>query len=610
MDKDKAKIITGRVESLRSRIRVTGLDALIIPSSDPHGSEYTPARWCTRAWISGFDGSAGTAVVTLDSAALWTDSRYFLYGEEVLENTPFTLMRDGLPSTPSITEYLGSKLRAGAVVAVDGDLISMAYRDTLKRELSRYGIDLRLIADPMDSVWTDRPPIPAHPVEIQSMEYAGESCRSKVSRLLTEAGKAGAEALLITALDDIAWTLNLRGSDVEYNPVFTAYLYLSAAECILFTPAERISGEVEEYLASQGISVKPYEGLADTVRSLPRRITLLSDKASCRVQALFGEGNTVTAPSVAERMKAVKNAAEIAGFHRAMLYDGVAMVRFLSRLPEKIREGITEIGVDRMLTAERARSPYFRGLSFATIAAAGPHAAIVHYEATPATDVTLPQRGFLLLDSGAQYVCGTTDITRTIPLGPLSDEERRVYTLVLKGHIALSRCVFPDGATGTQIDLAARYDMWREKMNYGHGTGHGVGSRLNVHEGPHQIRMNYMPAPLRAGMTVTDEPGLYLAGRFGVRTENTLLITDAGESEFGKFLCFEPLTLCPIATSPIDMGLMRSDEIRWLNDYHRGVREKLTPLLQGRENADALGWLIAATEPLKMDNQASAAPRG
>lgn len=598
MDTAKAKVIAERVERLREWMRREGLGAVIIPSTDPHGSEYTPQRWESRAYISGFDGSAGTAVVTLGTAALWTDSRYYLYAADVLEGTPFVLMRDGLPDTPSIGEWLCAELGAGDTVGADAAVMTPAGAEALRSALRGHGIALRLTDDPFDSVWEGRPAVPHCAVEVQPLEYAGESCRSKVARLLSAAAARGADALLLTALDDIAWTLNLRGQDVEYNPVFVAYLLLTARGSVLLTPAERLTPDVRRYLESENIATAPYDGLSDALRRLDPHITMLPDKVNCRVAELFAPGRRIFAPSPAESMKAVKNDAEIAGFHSAMLRDGVAMVRFLSRLDDAVARGITEMGVDEMLTSLRARDESFRGLSFATIAAAGAHAAIVHYEATPATDVTLPRRGFLLLDSGAQYVDGTTDITRTIPLGPLTEEERRVYTLVLKGHIALSRCVFPDGASGTQIDLAARYAMWRERMNYGHGTGHGVGSRLNVHEGPHQIRMNYMPAPLREGMTVTDEPGLYLAGRFGVRTENTLLIAPAGESEFGRFLQFEPLTLCPIATTPIVMSMLSADEKAWLNDYHATVRVRLAPLLSAPEDAAALSWLKAATEPL------------
>lgn len=592
---EDGKLICSRVEALRAWMHEKGLSAFIVPSGDPHMSEYPPARWQSRAWISGFDGSAGTAVVTATAAALWTDSRYFLAAAGQLEGTPFQLMKDGLPDTPGIAEWLASQLHEGDVVGVDGAMISPDVRSGMSSSLAASGIGLSLAGDPFAVIWQDRPAAPSAPVEIHPLEYAGESCRSKIARLLSEADAQGCDAMLLTALDDIAWTLNLRGSDVECNPVFVSYLLLSRSRSLLFIDLAKVPAAVSEYLAGEGVEVMPYDRLTIEVSRFGARRTLLPDDVNCAVEALFVGKTRQLAPSVAARLKAVKNEAEIAGFHAAMLRDGVAMVEFLSRLDGEVARGITEMGVDRLLTSMRSRQPLYRDLSFPTIAAYGPHGAIVHYEADRDSDVRLEPRGFILIDSGAQYRDGTTDITRTIPLGPLTDEERRVYTLVLKGHIALSRLCFPDGASGTQLDCAARAPMWQQLMNYGHGTGHGVGSYLNVHEGPHQIRMNYMPAPLRAGMTVTDEPGLYLAGRFGVRIENTLLITAAGESEFGRFLKFEPLTLCPIATSPIDFSLLTADEAAWIDGYHATVRSRLMPLIadEGVRN-----WLSAATQPV------------
>lgn len=587
--------ITCRVEKLRGYMKKKKLDAFIIPSNDPHMSEYTPAHWQCRQWISGFNGSAGTAVVTLEKAALWTDSRYFLAAGQQLEGTPFTLMKDGLSDTPSIGTWLAETLSENAKAGIDGSLCTPAMQKMLESELSPRGISAELCEDPFNEIWNNRPELPTDKIEVHPLKYAGESAADKIHRLLGKARENGCDAMLLTALDEIAWTLNLRGNDVECNPVFVSYLLLSDRQNVLFVNPAKVSDEVREHLSLSGVETMPYTAVADAVKNLHACRTMISNKANCAIKSLFNDGECVIMPSIAEEMKAVKNSAEIAGFHSAMLRDGVAMVTFLSRLKSEVKKGITEMGVDRLLTSLRAEQELYRGLSFATIAAYGAHGAIVHYEADEHSDVKLEPHGFILIDSGAQYSDGTTDITRTISLGNPTEEEKKIYTLVLKGHIALSECVFPDGASGTQIDCAARYAMWQHFLNYGHGTGHGVGSYLNVHEGPHQIRMNYMPAPLRAGMTVTDEPGIYCEGKFGVRTENTLLIVPAGESQFGKFLKFEPLTLCPIDTAPIDLGLMTDKELQWLNDYHETVRQRLTPLIK---DGAVKEWLADATKPI------------
>lgn len=587
--------ITCRVEKLRGHMKKKKLDAFIIPSNDPHMSEYTPAHWQCRQWISGFNGSAGTAVVTLEKAALWTDSRYFLAAGQQLEGTPFTLMKDGLSDTPSIGTWLAETLSENAKAGIDGSLCTPAMLKMLESELSPRGISAELCEDPFNEVWNNRPELPTDKIEVHPLKYAGESAADKIHRLLGKARENGCDAMLLTALDEIAWTLNLRGNDVECNPVFVSYLLLSDRQNVLFVNPAKVSDEVREHLSLSGVETMPYTAVADAVKNLHACRTMISNKSNCAIKSLFNNGECVIMPSIAEEMKAVKNSAEIAGFHSAMLRDGVAMVTFLSRLKSEVKKGITEMGVDRLLTSLRAEQELYRGLSFATIAAYGAHGAIVHYEADEHSDVKLEPHGFILIDSGAQYSDGTTDITRTISLGNPTEEEKKIYTLVLKGHIALSECVFPDGASGTQIDCAARYAMWQHFLNYGHGTGHGVGSYLNVHEGPHQIRMNYMPAPLRAGMTVTDEPGIYCEGKFGVRTENTLLIVPAGESQFGKFLKFEPLTLCPIDTAPIDLGLMTDKELQWLNDYHETVRQRLTPLIK---DGAVKEWLADATKPI------------
>ncbi len=551
-----ASNIVKRVESLREYLRRNGLCAFIFPSTDPHQGEYVPEHWQTRKWISGFDGSAGTAVVTLSDAALWTDSRYFIAAAQQLEGTPFTLMKDGLPDTPAIPEWLCQQLTENDVVGIDSEVFTATEIEELKAALGKAGILLRTDLDPAEELWTDRPPIPKNKVEIQPLEFSGESAESKIERVRQALREQQAEHLLISQLDEIAWLLNMRGSDVHCNPVFVSYVLLTRNDVTLFIDSEKLDDSVKNYLNRIGVKVLPY------------------GKPSFESKAF----DPIPA------MKSIKNHAEIEGFRRAMIRDGVAMVRFLRWLKPAVEAGKeTELSIDRKLTALRAEQDLYRGLSFDTIAAYGPHGAIVHYEATPESDVVLKPKGLLLLDSGAQYQDGTTDITRTIALGPLTDEERLDYTLVLKGHIRLALTRFPDGISGTQIDALARYAMWQHGINYGHGTGHGVGSYLCVHEGPHQIRHTWKPAPLHAGMTVTNEPGIYRQGKHGVRIENTMLIVEDGETEFGRFLHLEPLTLCPIDLTPVVWDMMTPEEITYLNTYHKKVYDELSPLLEEEE---------------------------
>ena len=533
---NQASTISQRLSDLREVMRREHLGAFIFPSTDPHNGEYVPDHWKGREWISGFDGSAGTAVVTMDSAALWTDSRYFIAAEEQLAGTEFQLMKLKVEGTPTIAQWLGQQLETttnntqrpeSTEVGIDGSVCSASMVEQLITDLRREGgLTLRTNLDPLKLIWHDRPPIPENPIEIHPLEMTGKSCREKLTEIRSELRKKHADGMLVAALDDIAWTLNLRGSDVHCNPVFVSYLLIDTKKATLFV------------------------------------------------------------------IKAVKTDAEIEGFHRAMIRDGIAMVKFLRWLKPAVEAGEeTEMSVDRKLTSLRAEQELYRDVSFDTIAGYQEHGAIVHYEATPETDVKLRPEGLLLLDSGAQYQDGTTDITRTIALGPLTDEQRRVYTLVLKAHLQLQNLIFPDGASGTQLDAVARREVWREGLNYLHGTGHGVGSYLNVHEGPHQIRMEWKPAPLKAGMTVTDEPGIYLEGRFGVRIENLLLVVKHAETEFGQFLTFEPLTLCPIDKTPVIVELLTEEERRWFDDYHRMVYEKLSPYLDDEER----DWLEIQT---------------
>ena len=593
---DKA-MIRERLALLREELRREHLSAFIFPTSDPHNSEYTADHWKGREWISGFTGSAGIAVVTLKSAALWTDSRYFIQAEEQLRGTEFQLMKRKMEETPTIREWIAAELAdmRDKEIGVDGSVTSVADVEQLKEEVKRRGgITVRTNFDPLQRIWKNRPAIPQNPVVIQPIELAGEEANSKIHRIRQALRKLHADGMLVVALDEIAWTLNLRGSDVHCNPVFVAYLLIASNKTTLYVNKEKVSDEVLSYLKSQGVEVAEYTGIVQGLKDYFEYNILLDPDEVCYTLYQQVTRHIVRETSPIPALKAIKNERELSGFRSAMLRDGIALVRFLKWLDDHIgKEKLTEISVSDKLESLRAEQPFYRGLSFDTIAAYEEHGAIVHYEATPETDVELQAKGLLLIDSGAQYQDGTTDITRTIALGPLTEEQRRVYTLVLKGHLQLQNLHFPDGASGTQLDAVARQDLWKAGLNYLHGTGHGVGSYLNVHEGPHQIRMEWRPAKLREGMTVTDEPGVYLEGRFGVRIENVLLVVPAKKTECGQFLKFAPLTLCPIDLSPVIKEMMTPEEIQWLNDYHSMVYECLSPYLAEDEKA----WLRQSTLP-------------
>lgn len=593
--------IAERLELLREELRREHLSAFVFPTTDPHNSEYTADHWKGREWISGFTGSAGTAVVTLQSAALWTDSRYFIQAAGQLKGTEFQLMRLKMAGTPTIAEWIASELstlnaQLSTEIGMDGMVNTVAVVEEMKEALrQKGGITVRTNFDPLARIWRDRPQVPRNPVEIQPMELAGEDVRSKLARIRKALHEQHADGMLVAALDDIAWTLNLRGSDVHCNPVFVSYLLIASNKATLYVNKEKVDGEVLRYLKEQGVEVADYAEVGKGLQDYFEYNILIDPDEVCYTLYQKVTRNIVRGTSPIAAMKAVKNERERLGFRSAMLRDGIAMVKFLKWLDESIgKQTLTEISVADKLEALRAEQPLYRGLSFDTIAGYEAHGAIVHYEATPETDAVLQPKGLLLLDSGAQYQDGTTDITRTIALGPLTEEQRRVYTLVLKGHIQLQLLRFPEGASGTQLDAVARKDLWKAGYNYLHGTGHGVGSYLSVHEGPHQIRMEWRPARLHAGMTVTDEPGVYLEGRFGVRTENTLLIVPAEETECGRFLQFETLTLCPVDKAPIVREMMLQEEMDWLNQYHQRVFDTLSPHLSPSET----DWLREACAPL------------
>ena len=592
--------IKDRITALRDFMSQNGISAFIVPSTDPHSGEYVPAHWESRKWLSGFSGSAGTVVVTKDNAGLWTDSRYFIQAEEQLKGTGIQLFKDRLPETPSISEWLGSILNKGEKVGIDGWVNSMQEAASLRKELQTYGLELTLVEDPFQYIWNDRPTLPQTPVFIHGLEYAGVSCCEKINKIKEAIKSKGATSIILSALDEIAWTLNLRGDDVHCNPLFISYLIISEKKNTLYILKEKVTEEVRSYLKEHQVEIEDYKDFSKNLKAFSEKdeeVLQISPQANEALYTLASQHtHVIIAPSPVALMKAHKNPTEIAGFRKAMERDGVAMVKFLRWLKDAVKVGEeTELSVDEKLYEFRAEQENFKGISFDTIAGYKEHAAIVHYEATPETSIPLKPEGMLLLDSGAQYLDGTTDITRTIVLGPLTEEEKKDYTLVLKGHLQLQNAQFPAGTCGTQLDVLARISMWKAGINYLHGTGHGVGQFLSVHEGPHQVRMNHMPTLLEPGMTLTDEPGIYKAGRHGIRIENTLVIVPAQESEFGTFYKFEPLTLCPIDKEAILIDMLNDEELNWFNEYHQMVYNRLKPFLNKQEQA----WLEEATSPLK-----------
>ena len=597
-----------RLSTLRKWMDRNNIHAFITPSTDPHSGEYVPERWKSREFISGFTGSAGTAVVTIDKAALWTDNRYFLQAAEQIKGTEFELMKIGLEGTPSIQEWLAHELLQTDKVGVDGSCYTVSEFQTLSQSLSAFGIKTLSVGDPYDDIWTDRPQIPSNPVEIQPLQFAGETAQSKIQRIREAISLKKAESIVISMLDEVAWTLNLRGTDVECNPVFVSYLVISQTEATLYVNKEKISDKVEDYLSSEGVRIKGYGEIIKDLKAIDAPVLIQADKTNYAIGASLQ--HPVYADCPVSLMKIMKNETEIAGYHSAMLKDGIAMVKWMKWvIPAVQAGGQTELSLTEKLLGFRAEQPLFRGVSFESIMGYAAHGAIVHYEPTPETDIPVLPKGLLLIDSGGQYQDGTTDITRTIPLGELTEEERRDYTLVLRGWINLARAVFPRGTYGTQLDALAREPMWKYGINYLHGTGHGVGSYLNVHEGPHQFRMNYMPTPLLPGMTITDEPGIYITGAHGVRHENTMLVVEAKlrtlpstskktESNegltFGPYYEFEQLTLCPILTSAIEVSMLQPEEKEWFNDYQQMVYDKLSPHLDEAHR----NWLFEVTRPI------------
>ncbi len=589
--------IIARLTALRALMADAKVNATLIPQTDPHHSEYIADHWQVRRWLSGFTGSAGTLVVTADKALLWTDSRYFLQAAQQLEGTGIELMKDGLPDTPSINSFLTHNLHKGDTVGIDGNLFSIAETDELASTLAKAGMKLDPEFDVIDRIWTDRPGLPDAPVFTHDLKFAGETATSKIGKILAGAAEQGATAILISALDEIAWTLNIRSRDVNCNPVATAFLYLSPTGSTLFIKEEKLTGEIKAYLNDNGVSAAPYDTLHTFLAALPAdaRVLVEAPRTSVAVLHTLGE-RALQGASPIPMLKAIKNDVQIAGIRSSMEHDGAALVGAFMEIERMLQAGeeLTELAVSDILTRFRSQQPYYFDESFETIAGYGPHGAIVHYSATPESSSTVEPHGLLLIDSGAQYLTGTTDITRTIAVGTPTDQERRDFTLVMKGHIALGTAIFPEGTCGMQLDALARQFLWKEGLSYLHGTGHGVGHFLNVHEGPQSIRLNYMPAPLTPGMLTSNEPGLYRAGVHGIRCENLVLTVPAFTTEFGRFFRFETMTLFPFDRSLFDTAIMTPQEIEWVNAYHAEVYSRLLPLLTPEQGE----WLRDKTLPL------------
>lgn len=577
------------LEALRDLMRSKHIDAVIIPGTDPHQSEYPSEHWKFRDYVSGFTGSNGTAVVTLDDAGLWTDSRYFLQAADQLEGSGFTLHKENIPGEPTVLEWLGEVLDEDAVVGVDGRLFSLIEANRIEMFCAQNGFMFAPDFRAAEAIWTDRPARPMNPAFVHDEALAGEDVDSKISRVVDALDAADADGLLITALDEIAWLLNLRGSDVDYTPVVIAFAYVSEDERVLFIDSEKVTSEVKAHLKKYGVKIKDYDDIEKFLGKISSTATVMVDPnrvSDALGQAMICNKTYMASPVIA--LKGVKNESQIAGFRQAMLYDGAAMVRMMMWLEQNVANGITEMDVDRRLQQERSAYASNRGDSFHMIAGYKDHGAIVHYEATDESAYTLAPEGLLLIDTGGQYLEGTTDITRTISLGNPTAAEKHDYTLILKGHLALARAVFPKGTMGVQLDVLARGPLWNEGMTYLHGTGHGVGHFLGCHEGPQSIRMEANPTPLELGMVTSNEPGIYKTGEYGIRTENLLLCVPAcSNEEWGEFYKFESLTLFPYDTTLMDMDMLSREEVKQINDYHAMACERLRPLL----NADEAQWL-------------------
>ncbi len=588
-----------RINKLREKMQEKGLEAYIVPSSDPHMSEYVASRWEGRKWLSGFTGSAGTLVVTRQRSGLWTDGRYYIQAEKQLEGTGIELFKAGTPGVPDYVEWLRQELPENSCVGICGEVFSVSKVREMEKELSKKGICLNKEFDLVDEVWEGRPAAPQQPVFVHDVAFAGKTTAQKLDMVRQEMAKKGVNYYLICSLDDVAWLYNIRGSDIAYNPVAIAYALVSSHQAWLFIDKNKVPGDVARMLDENGVIVEDYQRVYEHLAGLKESDAILFDPdvANSRLYNAIANGcKKVEGMSIVARLKAIKNEVEIDNLKKAHVRDGVAMVKFLYWLEHNLgKEKITEITVAEKLEEFRRQQEDFMGPSFATIAAYKDHAAMMHYQATPESCYTLEQEGFLLIDSGGQYLGGTTDITRTIVLGPITDRQRRDFTLVLKGHINLARARFLYGATGSNMDVLARLPLWEQGIDYKCGTGHGVGYFLNVHEGPQRLSQVPNNVKLEKGMIVTNEPGVYIEGQYGIRTENEMLVVEDRRTEFGEFLRFEPITYCPIDLNGVDPELLSQEEKKWLNEYHSMVYDLLSPLLDENERE----WLKVKTKPIE-----------
>ncbi len=589
--------IPERIAALREAMKQHKIDAYIIPTSDPHMSEYPADCWKYREWISGFTGSAGTVIITADKAGLWTDSRYFLQASTQLEGTGIELFKMMLPETPTIPEFLTHELKEGQTVGLNGEIYSLADARSLEKALAEKEIKLNTNASLIDPIWKERPAIPEAPMFEMPIELSGKSTEDKLIDINKMLHKAGADCTILSALDEVAWTFNIRGTDVAYNPVVISYAFVSEKESVLFVNPKKIPAEIAEHLKKEGVTLADYGMLATFLSRLPERTRVFIDSKRTNVaiyNALPKSSILIEGTSPANHLKSIKNETEIKGFRNAVLKDGIAMTKFYFWLEKMLKAGekVTELSAAAKLTALRSEQPQYVMDSFASISSYGPHGAVVHYSPTPETDTELKTDSLYLLDSGAQYLDGTTDITRTIALcDEPSEQMKKDFTRALKGTIGIAKCKFPAGIRGCLIDAFARKALWDAGINYLHGTCHGIGHCLNVHEGPQSIRMEENPVILEPGMVMSDEPAMYRPGEYGIRTENMILIREDSETEFGKFLGFETLTLCYIDTKLVIPSMLSVREHAWLNKYHQMVYDLVSPHLTEEEKA----WLKEKT---------------
>lgn len=589
--------IQDRIASLRKYLEEKKLSAFIIPSTDAHLSEYPALHWSSREWISGFTGSAGTVVITLEKAGLWTDSRYFLQAADQLKGSGIELFKDGLPDTPSIDQWLSTELKQGSAIGIDGNVYAAKDAQALALKFGKKGLELISNYDPFDTIWSDRPQIPTNPIFELPVKYSGVEASDKIKAICEKLNDNGADSLLVASLDTIAWIFNIRGNDVQCNPVAVCYAYVSAKETVLFINPKKLTNETSAYLKSQGVILAEYDKVFDYVAQLKNEVVCLTtNKISYALyNAINNSCKLIDIPSPADLMKSIKNETEIEGFRRAMIKDGVALVRFYMWLENAVPKGeVEEISIVEKLTEFRSQQDLYVGDSFDTISGFKGNGAIVHYHVTPDSSLKITNDSFLLIDSGAQYFDGTTDITRTWALGEVSQQMKEDYTLVLKGHIGIATCRYPQGTRGSQIDILARKALWDKGLNYLHGTGHGIGHFLNVHEGPQNIRLEENPTTLQPGMVTSNEPGIYRANQYGIRLENLVLTKEDITTEFGKFYNFETLTLCHFDTKPIDKNLLTQCEIDWFNNYHQMVYDRLSVHLSTEEKE----WLKNKTKAI------------